>query len=543
MSLSPDPPGISEPGPVLRSADSDSGSRRWLGCRGQFVLFSTVLVVSLSILLGWLLRDIASTLLNRHYESEVDFVERRLASAAAEALETKSVAAIEALRSLPDQSVARFFACYSRRGEMVSYSASSEIPGLEPSLVKFGQRNEVKGLRHITDPLGVELVYSPVRARGANSAPGSPPGLPVGSILVGYSRQAFEQRANQLQSRIWIVTGLLGAASMVAAWFLTRALTHPVRALTEAVQAGSRDGELTRVTITARDEVGLLAHRFNGMVDEVQQNRQLLRDQAGRLEFTVKERTQELEQALQELRELDKENTQALSSVSHEFRTPLASLMGMGEILEMEGLGPEEQAEFLDGIRESLQRLERTARSFRQVAWVESRSASIERKPTSVDDLVRAARELVARFWPERQFLVEAPTTPTGEPPADPCLVFAALEELLRNAFEFSPDSGAVTLRIEQQDDMLCLIVVDQGPGLPDPIREFVFDKFRQGGDLMTHKPSGTGLGLAFCQRVACVHGGFIRLDDSSQGTRVCLALPCHPEALLAQFRSEETVS
>ena len=105
------------------------------------------------------------------------------------------------------------------------------------------------------------------------------------------------------------------------------------------------------------------------------------------------------------------------------------------------------------------------------------------------------------------------------------------LINLLANAAKFVPEgSGRVEVEVRRQDGGFLVRVEDNGPGVPEPYREAIFEKFRQvggSGGLLKDKPTGTGLGLAICRQIVEHFGGRIWAEDAALGgAAVCFTLP-----------------
>ncbi len=101
------------------------------------------------------------------------------------------------------------------------------------------------------------------------------------------------------------------------------------------------------------------------------------------------------------------------------------------------------------------------------------------------------------------------------------------LQNLLSNAFKFTPDGGRIDVRLGERDGRIVCEVADNGPGVPPKMRETVFERFRQADDSQSRRHGGTGLGLAIVKEFAALHGGTVRLDETpGGGARFVVTLP-----------------
>lgn len=107
-------------------------------------------------------------------------------------------------------------------------------------------------------------------------------------------------------------------------------------------------------------------------------------------------------------------------------------------------------------------------------------------------------------------------------------LLHRAIFNLVENAVKYSPEGSAVTVRAQRSAQRLCISVEDQGPGIPEELRERIFEPFFRVDDARTRQQGGTGLGLALVHAIAQFHGGTVSvLENSPSGSRFLLDLPC----------------
>jgi two-component system, OmpR family, sensor kinase len=241
------------------------------------------------------------------------------------------------------------------------------------------------------------------------------------------------------------------------------------------------------------DEVGLLAREFNTMLDR-------------------------LDHASTQQREF-------MASVGHELRTPITIARGHLELLQ--GLGgddPDAVEETAAILQDELHRMGRLVEDLMAIARAE------------MEDFVRPrALDLVGWFEELELKLSGLPggrATSIAPPPplivqGDPDRLAQAVLNLVNNAHLHTPPGTRVRLRAEAGSDHVAVIVEDEGPGIPEAIREEMFAPFVRAGDA----PSSTGLGLSVVRAVIDAHGGDIRVASSQRGTSIRLELPWMPPA------------
>ena len=223
-----------------------------------------------------------------------------------------------------------------------------------------------------------------------------------------------------------------------------------------------------------------------------------------------------------------------LASVSHDLRTPLTAMRGSIDSLLALGdaIPPEDRRELLEGTRNEAERLDRYIQNLLDMTRLGHGGLKLARDWVAPADIVGSALN--------RLRVVLAPLRVSTDVPTELPLLFVhaalieqALVNVLENAARFSPNNGRLELRVQVRDEQLCLVVSDQGPGIPVAEREKIFDMFYTAarGD---RGGQGTGLGLAICQGMIGAHGGSILVGEGidGQGTCItlCLPLPTQPE-------------
>ncbi|HSO81319.1 sensor histidine kinase KdpD [Thiocapsa sp.] len=217
-----------------------------------------------------------------------------------------------------------------------------------------------------------------------------------------------------------------------------------------------------------------------------------------------------------------------LSSVSHDLRTPLASMIGAASSLRAldDKISPEDRAELLDAVLSEGERLNRYIQNLLDMTRLGHGTLRIERDWIGIDDLINAAlRRLREPLQGLRVTRAIAPDLPLLY--VHPALVEQALVNVIENAARFSPPGGEIRLTATRAGESLRLTISDQGPGIPEEDRKRVFDMFFTGskGD---RSKQGSGLGLAICSGMIGAHGGRIEALDGpgGRGATIAIELP-----------------
>jgi signal transduction histidine kinase len=231
--------------------------------------------------------------------------------------------------------------------------------------------------------------------------------------------------------------------------------------------------------------------------------------------------------------EAERMKSEFLANVSHELRTPITPIKGYAEMMARKKFPRAKEEQFLSGILQSTERLERVVEILVDFAAMEAGRLKPRVEAVPV-------KELVARLtdkWRERNGghrFVRKVGTGTPALMVDPKLLVRSLDELVDNAVKFSPDGGQIEISAEPyvngsrtRGSKVRITVRDHGIGIePDQMPD-LFQDFRQGDGSETRNFGGLGLGLAYVKRIASVHGGDVLVESvPGKGSAFSLVLP-----------------
>ena len=231
-----------------------------------------------------------------------------------------------------------------------------------------------------------------------------------------------------------------------------------------------------------------------------------------------------------------------LSSVSHDLRTPLVSIIGAATSLldAPDGIDAEGKRALVETIRDEGERLNRYVQNLLDMTRISGGALVLKREWIDVRELVGGALRQVRHQVEGRTVSIE---TPEGLPPAngDALLLEQALVNILDNACKYAADGSAIVVSAAVSEGMLRISVSDAGPGIPVGDRERVFDMFHRvkAGD---RQNTGTGLGLAIARGILRAHGGdVVALPNaaSGRGTRMELSMPAMAGGTMALADAE----
>jgi len=225
------------------------------------------------------------------------------------------------------------------------------------------------------------------------------------------------------------------------------------------------------------------------------------------------------------LKELDKAKSEFVTTVSHDLRSPLASIIGFTELLSEVGPLSERQQEFVDLTTEAAKNMKQTIDDLLDLARIE---AGLSLAPDRCDlaaiaqAVVAGLQGLAARNDIEL-FLIQRGKIPKVVGVADQ--LRRAVENLVGNALKYTPPGGRVRVGLQEADKTLYLVVTDTGRGIPESALPYVFDRFYRVDE--DRETAGSGLGLAIAKSIAEAQGGTISVrSQRGKGSAFAIALP-----------------
>lgn len=364
------------------------------------------------------------------------------------------------------------------------------------------------------------------------------PGTPWTVVATGQPRE-FESEARRAGLWNLIVSSLAlilaGGVLVVASGRISRSI-GTVTEGARRIAGGNLDGT---IRVQTHDEIQTLAETFNTMTGSLRENIQLRERVAAELdalnrtlEQRVHDRTRELRtlnealnQANQELKELDRLKTNFLATVSHEFKTPLTSIKAFAEILldeAEESPSSEVTRRFLKIINSESDRLGRLIKHLLDLSRIESNRMAWRMSVFPIHQAVDAAIEgLLPVFGEKRIHLGRDLRCGNALVNADQDRIQEVLGNILDNAIKVSPPGGRIEVGCRKEDgheDGLPWVRVsirDEGDGIPPDQLDRIFDRFTQVESARAGIKGGTGLGLAISREIVEHHGGRIWAENA----------------------------
>ena len=226
-----------------------------------------------------------------------------------------------------------------------------------------------------------------------------------------------------------------------------------------------------------------------------------------------------------ELQATETLQTDFVSNVSHEFKTPINAIEGYTTLLQ--GASESQQAEYTERILLNTQRLSTLVGNILLLSKVSNHAIPVTSVSYRLDEQIRQSLVLLEPAWTEKEveFDVDMDELVWHGPEN---LMYHVWSNLISNAIKFGPHGGLIQISLKQTESRYVFAITDRGSGIPEDERTRIFHRFYQGDS--SHKEEGNGLGLALCQQILAVCGGHIGVENVPEGgCRFIVTLPKEP--------------
>lgn len=334
----------------------------------------------------------------------------------------------------------------------------------------------------------------------------------LGYIYVVLLGEAHDQLSAQvaassvLRTTLWSM-GLVSLLGLVAGLMAFRLITRPLRRLTDTMRDFDTEAEPTVLPMVAvtgvsrRDEIAVLEASFVQMATRIaEQWRTLV--------------------------ELDQDRREVVANISHDLRTPLASMHGYLEMLSVKGasLSEVDRQRYLAVALAQSNKVRQLAQALFELARLEHGGVQLAIEDFSLTDLIQDVFQKFELMAEEKNSrLVAVLPRSSSMVSADLGLIERVLTNLIDNAIRHTPSGGTIEVEVRHQAANVIVMVSDSGPGIPEELLESLFRRpFSQTGDRRTG-----GLGLLIVRRILQLHGCEIHLlSTPGKGASFCFELP-----------------
>lgn len=217
----------------------------------------------------------------------------------------------------------------------------------------------------------------------------------------------------------------------------------------------------------------------------------------------------------QELGSTETLQTDFISNVSHEIKTPINAIEGYTMLLQGAENIDEVENDYIEKILYNTRRLSSLVSNILLISKIENQPIQTKQENYVLDEQIREAILALECAWDAKNidFDVDLDTIVYC---GNKAIMYHVWSNLLSNAIKFSPEGGTIKVRLHQKQDQIVFSVEDRGPGLSDEAKKHLFDKFYQADT--SHKEEGNGLGLALVKNILALCDGEITAENVSDG-------------------------
>jgi two-component system OmpR family sensor kinase len=258
-------------------------------------------------------------------------------------------------------------------------------------------------------------------------------------------------------------------------------------------------------------------------------------DEIDGLILAFREMAERIEKQVESLKKADATRRELVANISHDLRTPLATLQGYVETLSIKNaiLSKEERSQYLEVAMRHCSRLNLLVSDLFELAKLDARETATHAEPFSIAELVQ---DVAQKFQLEAERKKVTVSTDAGKDLpfvfADIGLIERVLENLLDNALRYTPAGGVVSITLRTAGEDLTVAVGDTGRGIPAPELPYIFKRFYRIDESREERVGHSGLGLAISRRIMELHGSSLNVESIvNSGTTFTFTLPFHHSA------------
>lgn len=330
----------------------------------------------------------------------------------------------------------------------------------------------------------------------------------VVSAALMMATQTMFDRERLIELAVFVMIASV-AFALLAALCVYQLFTRRLGRLASAVDTFAHDGFTTPLRVPGIDPNG---------------------DEIDRLSTHVERMSERIVRQLEQLQDTDVWRRELLANVSHDLRTPLASMQGYLEMLLLKHgtLAPDEQRSYLEIATRHSERLSKLVRDLFQLTKLEAHEMTLQVEPVFVAELVQDVVQKFQLAADGRGLQLDSQIIGHQvQVLADIAMIETVLENLIENALRHTPRSGHIHVEVETRAGRVAVRVTDTGCGIANEDMAKLFERYYHVDRGDAGVAGGTGLGLAIVRRIVELHGSTIRVESAlGQGTTFGFDLP-----------------
>ncbi len=320
----------------------------------------------------------------------------------------------------------------------------------------------------------------------------------IGAVYLLSSVQDVDKTVGYIRTSLFIFSALISVLVGMLSLGMSYVVTSPVDEVIVVAKAISKGDFSARAKVKGKTELAQMASTLNYMCDE--------------------------------LESVEEKRRKFVSDVSHELKTPLATIKLISDsIVSTDNPEPEMVKEFLADLSDEVDRLTRIVERLLVLTKLDSGTAVPKFESVDTVSLLKA---VVRKLMPTANAKNIVLYTELDEEFVHPLMldydkIWEAVYNITDNAIKYSPEGGYVKVSNENLSDSIAIRIEDNGPGIPDSEKERIFERFYRLDDSRARDTGGTGLGLAIAKEAVAMHGGTIEISDAGEhGSIFTITLP-----------------
>ncbi|MDQ0246968.1 signal transduction histidine kinase [Bacillus fengqiuensis] len=349
---------------------------------------------------------------------------------------------------------------------------------------------------------------------------------PINTILeeqLATYRQSF---VIQFISLVLVLTIILILISVIS-W---KKFTKPLSEVLKGIRGISKDNLKIKIGKQSLNEFQVLSEAFNQMAERINELVQNYQDLNSKLEGKVQERTTQLKlinlslkEANDKLSKMEEARKTMFANIAHDLKTPITLVLGYIEAIQYGVIQKEDFDEYLNRIQKHLHSINHLVKEVYELNNVETGQSTFKFEEINVEGFFQHIKDSYKK-QENIGVMIESPLPPLH---MDKRYMERAIFNLIDNALKYSEPDDPITIRVNQKNKDLHIVVTDSGWGISPEDLPYIFDRFYRVDKARNSDKPGNGLGLAIVREIIHAHGGEIKVDSQlGQGTKFIIMIP-----------------
>lgn len=317
-----------------------------------------------------------------------------------------------------------------------------------------------------------------------------------GVVIMSFSTKSLHMMADSVRRQAYIVLMILTILVILGAVLYSLLLSKPLKQVTASINEISQGDMSVKLDMHGFSEISSISDSFNQMISVIQ------KQDAARQDF--------------------------VSNVSHELKTPIASMKVLADsLLSQEGMPEELYREFLGDITVEVERMTKIINDLLSMVKMDKNTSQVEVANTSINDLLEQLLKRLKPIAAERNIELIYESYRPVMADIDETKMSIALNNLIENAIKYNYDDGWVRVTLNADHKFFYVTVQDSGVGIPEDVQDNVFERFFRVDKARSRDTGGTGLGLSLTRSAILLHRGSIKLySKEKEGTTFTVRIP-----------------